>query len=409
MYATFTDLTNALDKELERLHYTLQTRAYYRGLWRKIAAFLEKQGATQWTEGLGLRFLEAHYQYAARKEAGTLTQSIINVGRVVRMLGDFQYHGTILRRYYKQRQLLHTAMFADVLRAYASACQARYSQVTQEHYRKSAEKFLSVLESRGVSRVEDVTASHCRAYLETWSGYQPKTIEQQLCGLRSFLRYLLETGQHDQDLAATLPSVRVARQARIPSTWTPDQVKQVLAAIDRGNPTGKRDYAMILLVARLGLRSRDVKHLQLQHLHWADQRIEFVASKTGQRLTLPLLPDVGWALIDYLKNGRPQVDSPYVFLRQLAPLEPFADEDHLHQFLEKYRKMAHVPLQPQRKRGFHALRHTLATALLTQDTPLPVIAEILGHADVDSTAIYLKVDVDHLRACAVDPEVVLHP
>jgi integrase len=182
-----------------------------------------------------------------------------------------------------------------------------------------------------------------------------------------------------------------------------------LDVIDRGNPTGKRDYAMILLVARLGLRSMDVKHLQLEHLHWADNRIEFVAFKTGQPLTLPLLPDVGWAIIDYLKHGRPQVDSPYVFLRHLAPLEPFSDDDHLHQVLEKYCHMAHVPLPPQRKRGFHALRHTLATALLSQDTALPVIAEVLGHADVDSTAIDLKADVDHLRACAVDPEAVLHP
>lgn len=152
----------------------------------------------------------------------------------------------------------------------------------------------------------------------------------------------------------------------------------------------------------------DVKHLQLQHIHWAEHRIEMVASKTGKRLNLPLLPDVGWALIDYLKNGRPRVDSPYVFLRHLAPLEPFADEDRLHQVLDKYRKMAHVPLPPQRKRGFHALRHTLATALLSQDTALPIIAEILGHADLDSTAVYLKVDVDRLRLCALDPEEVLH-
>ncbi|PSR27811.1 MAG: hypothetical protein C7B46_19270 [Sulfobacillus benefaciens] len=409
MFETFSDLTEALEKELERLHYTLETRRYYRRVWRHIATFLEEQGAMQFTEGLGLRFLEARYDYPVLEETGQLTQSIINIGRVVRMLGDFQQHGSILRRYYKQRQLLQTSLFDAVLEAYSHACRERYSRVTQDHYRKSAEKFLSFLESQKITDVTQITARHCRTYLDTWMGYQPKTVEQQLCGLRSFLRYVYQSGQHDRDLSSTLPSVRVARQARIPSAWTPDQVKQVLDVIDRGNPTGKRDYAMILLVARLGLRSMDVKHLQLEHLHWADNRIEFVASKTGQLLTLPLLPDVGWAIIDYLKHGRPQVDSPYVFLRHLAPLEPFGDDDHLHQVLEKYRHMAHVPLPPQRKRGFHALRHTLATALLCQDTALPVIAEVLGHADVDSTAIYLKVDVDHLRACAVDPEAVLHP
>ena len=408
MFATFADLTEALERELERLHYTPPTRLYYRRVWRHISTFLEQQGAVQFTEGLGLRFLEARYDYPVLEEAGKLNQSIINVGRVVRMLGDFQQHGSILRRYYKQRQLLQNPSFTAVLEAYIQTCGERYSRVTQDHYRKSAEKFLSFLESQEITVLGQITARHCRAYIETWMGYQPKTIEQQLCGLRSFLRYVHQAGQHEHDLSPTLPSVRVARQARIPSAWTPEQVKQVLEVIDRGNPTGKRDYAMILLVARLGLRSMDVKHLQLQHLLWADNRMELVASKTGQRLTLPLLPDVGWAIIDYLKHGRPQVDSPYVFLRHLAPLEPFADDDHLHQILEKYRRMAHVPLPSQRKRGFHALRHTLATALLSQDTALPVIAQILGHADVDSTAIYLKVDVDHLRACAVDPEAVLH-
>ncbi len=235
--------------------------------------------------------------------------------------------------------------FGIMVTAYVQACQDRgYSRVTQEHYRKGSEKFLSFLESKGLSTCAQITAQHCAAYLETWLGYQPKTVELQLCALRSFLRYLHATGQHDRDLTRTLPSVRVSRQARIPSAWTVDQVRQVLEVIDRGNPAVKRDYAMILLVARLGLRTMDVKHLKLQHLHWANHRIDMVTSKTGQRLSLPLLPDVGWAIIDYLKNGRPQADSPYVFLRHLAPLEPFTDDDHLHQVLEKYRLMAHVPL-----------------------------------------------------------------
>ena len=138
------------------------------------------------------------------------------------------------------------------------------------------------------------------------------------------------------------------------------------------------------MACRLGLRCRDIKNLRLGDFHWSEKKLCLVQSKTRQPLELPLIAEVGWAIIDYLKHGRPQVDSPYVFLRHLAPLEPFADDDHLHQILEKYRRMAHVPLPPQRKRGFHALRHTLATALLSQDTALPVMAQILGHAAVDS-------------------------
>jgi site-specific recombinase XerD len=326
------------------------------------------------------------------------------------MLGDFQQHRSVLRRYYKHRKLLQTDTFIRMLASYVTDCQQRqYSRVTQGHYRKGAEKFLSFVESQGLTDCAHITSQHCTAYVQTWLGYQAKTVELQCCALRSFLRYLHASGQHAQNLADRVPTISVHRHARIPSAWTAEQVSQVLNVIDRGNPTGRRDYAMILLVVRLGLRTMDVKHLQLQHLHWAERRIEFVASKTGQVLSLPLLPDVGWAVIDYLKHGRPQVDSPYVFLRHLAPLEPFSDDDHLHQILEKYRKLAHVSLPEQKKRGMHALRHTLASVLLEHHAPLAVISDILGHADTDSTAVYLKIDVERLRECALDLEEVLCP
>lgn len=407
---SFAELTADLEGELRRLSYTKGSLTLYRQIWRQLALFLDRQGSAYYTEELGVQFLETRYDYLALEAAGTLTQGQVNIGRVVRMLGDFQQHGTVLRRYYKQRNLVQTEAFQETLAAYVQDCQHReYSLVTQTHYRKMAEKFLSFAESQGVAACGDLTAQHCLAYVETWLGYQTKTVELQLCGLRSFLRYLHAGGQHGQDLAAQLPAVRVTKQARIPSAWTAEQVSQVLQAVDRGNPAGKRDYAMILVAARLGLRTMDIKQLQLQHLHWAERRIEFVASKTRQSLSLPLLPDVGWAIIDYLQHGRPAVDSPYVFLRHLAPIVPFADDDHLHQIIEKYRQLAHVSLPPQRRRGFHALRHTLASVLLERDTPLSVIADILGHASPESTGVYLKIDVSRLRECAGDPEEVLHP
>jgi integrase len=163
---------------------------------------------------------------------------------------------------------------------------------------------------------------------------------------------------------------------------------------------------MILLAARLGLRIIDIKHLKLDNLNWSDNRIELIQSKTSGMLSLPLLPDVGWAIIDYLQNGRPKVDCPYVFLRQIAPLEPFSDEDRLHQIVEKYMRLAKIPISPQKKRGMHSLRHMLASRLLEENTPLSVISDILGHVSSDSTAVYLKVDVERLRECALNPEEV---
>ena len=161
---------------------------------------------------------------------------------------------------------------------------------------------------------------------------------------------------------------------------------------------------MILLVARLGLRSIDVKRLTFSCLKWEENRMELIQNKTHEPVSLPLLNDVGWAIIDYLKNGRPASDSPYVFLRHAAPIAPFSDGDHLHQVIVKYMRMAKLPVSGKKKVGMHSLRHTLATALLEKHVPIQEIADILGHQDADSTAVYLKSSLKLLRECSLNPE-----
>jgi len=368
---SFQALTTQLEQELYRLHYTEASVIQYRRMWRRIATFLEQEGIDHFTEEAGIRFLEKQFDFFEREKTGKLTQHIINVFRIVRMLGDFQQHGSILRRYYKHKTLLQTSEFKALLQRYRHHCREKaYSSVTQNHYGNITERFLSFMESQSIGQATDISATHLSGYINTLLGYSHKTVELQLCGLRSFLRYLHETGLHPADLATAIPAMKARKQHRIPSVWTRENVAKLLDAIDRGNPAGKRDYAIILLVTRLGLRTIDIKYLKLANLKWKDNRIELVQSKTGAALNLPLLPDVGWAIIDYLKHGRPNVESPYVFLRHLAPLEPFSDEDRLHQIIVKYIRLAKIPLSPDKKKGMHSLRHTLASRLLQKNTPL---------------------------------------
>jgi len=155
------------------------------------------------------------------------------------------------------------------------------------------------------------------------------------------------------------------------------------------------------LACSLGLRCRDIKQLKLDNFQWEQKQLAFTQSKTRQPLVLPLVPAVGWAIIDYLRYGRPAVESPYLFLRHIAPFLPFSDGDHLHGMIERYMRAAHLPTLKKR-RGMHSLRHTAASVMLEQETPLAVISDILGHADTDSTAVYLKVDLKRLRACPLE-------
>jgi integrase len=205
-------------------------------------------------------------------------------------------------------------------------------------------------------------------------------------------------------ILAAVPAARSSRQARIPSVWDPVDLAKILHAVDRGNPCGKRDYAIVLLITRLGLRGVDVKRLRFADLDWPGNRLSVVQAKTGRRVALPLLKDVGWAIIDYLRHGRPACDCPQVFVRHTAPIGPFSDQDHLHQILAKHARAAHVPLGEQRRHGMHSLRHTLATRLLEDGTPVEQIADILGHRSVASTGVYLKSSLRLLAQCALDPD-----
>ena len=169
----FQELTQQLEQALYRLHYTEASLVQYRRMWKRIATFFEQEGIEHFSEEAGMRFLDEQFNFFEREKAGKLTQSIMNVFRIVRMLGDFQQHGSILRRYYKQKELLQTDALKTVLQGYQAHCQQKaYANVTQNHYRKIGEKFLSFVESQG----RPATGGHCRR--------PHRKLHQHLTGLR---------------------------------------------------------------------------------------------------------------------------------------------------------------------------------------------------------------------------------
>lgn len=391
-----------LEQELLRLGYTKGSMNFYRRRWKMLLDFADNLGEQYYTERLGISFIETCFDILEKDLEGTLTQSEVQNLRVIRMLGDFQLHGTILRRYYKHKEILHNPYFIEVINNFKRYCIDRdYSTVTIGHYTKQAAKFLDFVDSQSLVSCSDINLTVVNNYIKTLAGYSYKTVEQILCSLRALFKFLYLNSLTNIDFSLKIPMIQARKQTRIPSVWSGEDLKRLIDAIDRGNPTGKRDYAIILLVSRLGLRCSDIKKLTLDNFRWEDKKLVFVQSKTRTTVSLPITQDVGWAVIDYLRFGRPKVDSSYVFIRHLAPFLPFSKEDHMHQIIAKYMEKAHIPKGKQ-KVGMHSLRHTLASMLLEKDTPLPVISEILGHVNTESTAVYLKVDIEKLKECPLD-------
>jgi integrase/recombinase XerD len=324
--------------------------------------------------------------------------------RIMRMIGDFQLHHTVLRRYYKHKEILTEAYFINISKQFEFYCANKgYSKVTVDHYVKQSARFMDYLTSQKISHCKEISLPVIHAYIVTLTGYTYKTVEQNICSIRAFLRFLLEIKEIEIDFAAKTPMIQARKQTRIPSVWTADELKKLIEAIDRGSPKGKRDYAIILLACRLGMRCTDIKNLKMESFHWEEKKLVFTQSKTRTPLSLPLTPEVGWAVIDYLKYGRPKIDSPNIFVRHLAPFGPFSEADHLTQLIKRYMVLAHLPTL-KKKRGMHSLRHTMASVLLEKDTPLSTISDILGHADPDSTAVYLKVNIKKLQECSLSFE-----
>src|SRR6266702_6419998 len=397
---TLHQLLQDLEQELLRLGYTKGTMTFYRNRWRKLEDFADRKGQVYYTEQLGIYFVRDYFAITQYDFSRTLNQAQTQELRVIRMVGDFQLHHAVLRRYLKHRELLTAPYFIETSRRFEDYCVAtkEYSNSTVGHYTKQSGYFMDYLAARGLHDFSGVSMDTINAYILTLSGFSYKTVEQNICSLRAFFRFLFGEGIIRTDFALKMPMVKARKQTSIPSVWTKEELTKLTGAIDRASPKGKRDYAIILIACRLGLRCRDIKNLRLGDFHWAEKKLCFVQSKTRQPMELPLVSDVGWAVIDYLKYGRPKVDSDWVFVRHMAPFLPFSEGEYVEQVIVSYMEKAHIR-RLKKRRGMHSLRHTLASVLLEKETPLPVISDIIGDLDTNSTAVYLKVDMERLTQC----------
>jgi site-specific recombinase XerD len=226
---------------------------------------------------------------------------------------------------------------------------------------------------------------------------QPKRAKLMTSALRSFLQYARYCGEVTLDLAAAVPTVANWSMTSIPRAISADHVQRLLASIDRRTAIGRRDYAILLLLARLGLRSSEVVALELDDIDWTIGR-RSVRGKSGQRGELPLSAEVGEAIAAYLRRGRPHNTSRRVFLRVKAPVGGFRGAGGVGSVVRHALLRAGIEAPTY---GAHQFRHGLATEMLRHGASLAEIGEVLGHRHPQTTKIYAKVDLQALRTLAL--------
>lgn len=401
-------ITERLKQLLQENNYNPVTIRFYEREWNKIQCFLTAEyGNTEYDMERGLKYLEKQYGFITKYNDGTLSQQRVQLLRVVHMLEDYCLHQVLTRRYYaSQNPITLNVHYSNVFADYSNFLDSTELSIsTVGHYKRISLVFMDYLQQRKIESTENITMNTCNSYLKTLAGYSFKTIEQNVCGIRHFLRFLYSVGMLSADYAEKIHMPVVSKSAKIPSAWNLGELQAMIGAIDRNNPIGKRDYAMILLACVLGLRIGDIKNLRFQNFNWEDKKLSLIQHKTHKPLTLPIPDAVGWAVIDYIKNGRPQYyETDHVFLKHMPPFDPIGSENHMQQQLVRYMRKAGIDRRKKKHSGFHSLRHSAGSILLEMETPLPIITDILGHSDSDVTAVYLKTDLKKLAECILSPE-----
>lgn len=276
------------------------------------------------------------------------------------------------------------------------------SYSTIRNYREVAQYFIRHMIGVGVEASDMISPPSIISFLSAYKHFSTNSFAYLLCGLRQYLSFLFHNGFLDEDFSEVLPQVKKPRHAGIPHIWSKEELNAILNAVDRASPTGKRDYAIFLLVIQTGFRATDIRRLKMKDIDWKNHKVRIVTAKNGQELELPLLESTGWAIIDYLKNGRPKTDCDCVFTRHIAPYGPIGSTSGLDFALGRYIMKAGIQFKKGERHGIHTLRNSLAKNMLDVGAPLPVISQTLGHQNVNTTAIYLKIDIDGLRKCALD-------
>ena len=289
-----TDLVTGVLGELERMQYSELSRTRYRQFYRRVLTYASEHHIAAYSEDVGRKFLDACYGVDWLDLPHPVPQKLYVPLRGIAMLGDMQLHGMIFRRHSRRPGNSQSGEIQEKLRAFATDCERRgYSSRAWRTRRGRLQLFSDYLAAHQRD-LKTVTAGELSAFVATLLSYHPQTVGGIVSTLRMFLQFLHTTGYHFEDLSTKLPRLPSAgRYQRIPSVWPTDAIPRMLAAVDRGNPIGRRDYAILLLAARLGMRVGDIKALTISAFHWDTRTISWIQQKTGRAMEYPLLDDHG--------------------------------------------------------------------------------------------------------------------
>ncbi len=387
-------------KELKKLGMAeLTIKSYKYSAYSPISNYCARNGTTCYEPAMLNAFI--CYQKERLENSEISEKYFRTLRRAVLMLHDLYQHGTLQGCRYNSGSKYKTNEYFDLcLKQFLEA--QHLSKGTISNLRSIILQFLCQMEYIGRRDFSAISPEDVKDYLLVAAEKNKGGMSNVLYALRLFLDHLRSNSLVSIDFQPVL-NKPARRKKRVLPCFTREEVEAILGQIDTSTKQGKRDYAIILLAAHTGLRSIDIANLRLSDLDWLNDSIRITQKKTGRPLVLPLEPDTGNAIVEYILEARPESSTAdYVFLRTCAPYRKLADCGSLDNILEKYVKSARIQRQPGDGKSFHALRRSMGTWMLESGVPLTTISQVLGHKEQDSAKQYLTMDHERLASCAMD-------
>jgi integrase len=262
--------------------------------------------------------------------------------------------------------------------------------------------FLNFAVAEGSASTESLNASILAGFIGTLNGkYSSAGKTNILYTIRSYFACPDIMQKLQFNTSSFLDNLHTNKHERLESFYSPEEIQKVLASVDRSSGQGKMLYLIMLFASVYGLRSSDIRTLQFANIEWRKQKIKLYQQKTRQYLELPLTHEICLALLDYIKNARPETESPYIFIKQRPPHTPYGDGNNFSSKVRAFFVKAGINTE-RKHAGLHSMRHSLATGMMSDGVPINEIATILGHTSPQSTTRYIWSDISQLRKASME-------
>ena len=393
-------VTNALIKQMEGEGYSQQMLMKNRWILQLFQQYCEVENIEEVSIASAADFVWKHFGF-------NIFHPDIPIQSAIRYpllsLFEFSQNGCYAKKYTNPSSLDIPGCYEVLFREYSMYINGlSIKKATRQKKHLIFAKFTTYLYDNGISDITSVSRENVYGFIESMDGYAPKSLKGYKIHTRMLLDWLHERGCIPFSGQDALPVIHDESRSKLMSYYSKEEVAQLLSSIDTDSRYGKFCYCAVCLCAYLGMRAGDVIRLKFSDIDWEKGQINFIQHKTGYPMVLPLLDEVRYPLIDYIRNARYESsDKEHIFIRLHAPHKAYTNGSVLFNAVKKCIEHAGIDTAG-RHRGPHALRHSLATNLMTENVPISGISDILGHTSTLTTEIYLTIDEKHLKEVSLE-------